>query len=35
MDGNAHTPHAVNRLAMKFVETGLSLEVKNATMTTM
>jgi hypothetical protein len=32
MDGNAHTSHAINRFAVQIVETGLSLEVKHATM---
>jgi hypothetical protein len=32
MDGNAqHHQHAVNRFAFQIVETGLSLEVNNAT----
>ncbi len=32
MDGNAHTSDAVTRFAVQIVETGLSLEVNNATM---
>jgi hypothetical protein len=31
LDGNAHTWHAVNQFAIQFVETGLSMEVNNAT----
>ena len=34
MDGYAHTPHAKNRFALNFVETGSSLRENSATMAT-
>ena len=34
MDGYAHTPHAENRFAQNFVETGSSRREKGATMAT-